>query len=312
MKLLVTKATTSKTMLVFILDSSSTVGAGLTGLTFGSAGLTWYYYREGAGTGATSVTLATQTIGTWATGGFIELDATNMPGWYELGVPDAVLATGVDFVGMQLKGATNMAPLNIEIQLTDFDVNDGVRGALTALPNAAADTAGGLPISDAGGLDLDSMKTDTAAILVDTGTTLPATLGTPVADVSADIASMKVDTAAILVDTAEIGVAGAGLTDLGGMSTGMKAEVQVEANAACVDVITVDAISEIAQGVPSATPNLSDAVMLMYMTLRNKLDVDTTSTDHLEVYNDAGVVITKKVLTDDGTVYSEAKMITGP
>ena len=90
------------------------------------------------------------------------------------------------------------------------------------------------------------------------------------------------------------------------------ASIQAEANAACVDVITVDAISEIAQGVPSATPNLSDAVMLMYMTLRNKLDVDTTSTDHLEVYNDAGVVITKKVLTDDGTVYSEAKMITGP
>jgi len=35
----------------------------------------------------------------------------------------------------------------------DFD--DAVRLGLTALPNAAADAAGGLPISDAGGLDLD-------------------------------------------------------------------------------------------------------------------------------------------------------------
>jgi len=35
----------------------------------------------------------------------------------------------------------------------DFD--DSVRLGLTALPNAAADAAGGLPISDAGGLDLD-------------------------------------------------------------------------------------------------------------------------------------------------------------
>ena len=36
------------------------------------------------------------------------------------------------------------------------DLDDGVRAGLTALPNAAADAAGGLPISDAGGLDLDA------------------------------------------------------------------------------------------------------------------------------------------------------------
>jgi len=40
---------------------------------------------------------------------------------------------------------------------------------------------------------------------------------------------------AILTDTAVIGVAGAGLTDLGGMSTGMKAEVNVEADTALTD-----------------------------------------------------------------------------
>lgn len=119
MKLLVKKGKTSKTALIFVQDSSSTTGAGLTGLLFNSASLTWYYYREAAGTGGTQVTLATQTIGTWATGGFIELDATNMPGWYEIGIPDAVLATGADFVGMVLKGATNMAQVNIEIQLVD-------------------------------------------------------------------------------------------------------------------------------------------------------------------------------------------------
>lgn len=37
-----------------------------------------------------------------------------------------------------------------------FDYTDGVRIGLTSLPNAAADAAGGLPISDAGGLDLDA------------------------------------------------------------------------------------------------------------------------------------------------------------
>ena len=39
---------------------------------------------------------------------------------------------------------------------------------------------------------------------------------------------ISTDVAAILVDTAEIGTAGAGLTDLGGMSTGMLAEVEAE------------------------------------------------------------------------------------
>ena len=40
---------------------------------------------------------------------------------------------------------------------------------------------------------------------------------------------------AILTDTAEIGVAGAGLTDLGGMSTTMKAQVNTEADTALTD-----------------------------------------------------------------------------
>lgn len=38
------------------------------------------------------------------------------------------------------------------------DLNDSVRLGLSALPAAAADAAGGLPISDAGGLDLDAMN----------------------------------------------------------------------------------------------------------------------------------------------------------
>lgn len=48
------------------------------------------------------------------------------------------------------------------------------------------------------------------------------------------IADIKAETVLILADTDDIGVAGAGLTDLGGMSTGMKAEVEVEANDALV------------------------------------------------------------------------------
>lgn len=47
-----------------------------------------------------------------------------------------------------------------------IDLDDSVRAGLTALPNAVADGAGGLPISDAGGLDLDTKLANTNEITV--------------------------------------------------------------------------------------------------------------------------------------------------
>lgn len=120
MKLAVVKGLTSKLLHVFIADAGVTTGAGLTGLVYNSAGLTAYYYREGAAS-ATSITLATMTVGTWASGGFKEIDATNMPGLYQIGVPDAALASGANSVAVLLKGAANMVPVVLEIELVAVD-----------------------------------------------------------------------------------------------------------------------------------------------------------------------------------------------
>lgn len=60
---------------------------------------------------------------------------------------------------------------------------------------------------------------------------------------------------------------------------------------------------------PSATPTFVAALMTLFMALRNKMDVTSSL---LEVHNDAGTVVAKKTLTDDGTTYSEAKMVDGP
>ncbi len=127
MKLLVKAGTTSKLVDVFIQDSSSTTGAGLTGLTNASSGLTWYYYREGAGAAVQVTTIDTMTLGTWVTRGFIVVDGTNMPGCYQLGIPDAALATGANSVIMELKGVTNMAPLVLEIQLDPVTITSNVQ-----------------------------------------------------------------------------------------------------------------------------------------------------------------------------------------
>lgn len=197
-KVSIKAGTASYTVSLFIQDSSSTSGAGLTGLVFNSAGLTAYYVRPGAA--AAAISLATQTAtGAWSSGGFAEIDSANMPGWYRLDVPDAVIAAGAKSAGIHLKGAANMAPLPVEIELTAWDNQDAVRGGLGALPNAAAAAAGGLPTVDASnhiaGVQGDTKQTGDAF----------ARLGAPAgASVSADVAAVKSQTAAIETDTQDI------------------------------------------------------------------------------------------------------------
>jgi hypothetical protein len=82
----------------------------------------------------------------------------------------------------------------------------------------------------------------------------------------------------------------------------------IEAANSVNDALTVDTVPELAQGVPPATPTIAEALMLPYMALRNKLDVDA---NFKEVHKDDGTMVTKKALTDDATTYSEAKMETG-
>jgi hypothetical protein len=157
-----TVGTTDQSILVFIPDSSSTTGAGLTGLTFESSGLVCYYERAGAASVALS--LVTQTVtGAHTDGGFVEIDSTNMKGWYRLDTPDAVQATGVDFVGLSLSGATNMGPCNVGIQLIAANLDDATGLGLTALDSLTAPgTEGGL----VRGSDTDSLE-DVAAAVTD-------------------------------------------------------------------------------------------------------------------------------------------------
>lgn len=112
--------TTSKLLKIFIQNNSVTTGAGLTGLVFNTAGLTAYYIREGASS-TTSIPLVTAVVGTFTSGGFIAVDATNMPGVYEIGIPNAALAAGAKSVLIYIQGATNMAPVLAEVELTAVD-----------------------------------------------------------------------------------------------------------------------------------------------------------------------------------------------
>ena len=118
-KLSLLAGSVSKTVKIFVQDGSLTTGLGLTGLVFNTASLVASYALEGAAS-AVVITLVTATLGTWTSGGFIVVDAANMPGMYELDLPNAAL-TGAKSVVVMLKGAANMVPVVLEIELTAVD-----------------------------------------------------------------------------------------------------------------------------------------------------------------------------------------------
>ena len=91
----------------------------------------------------------------------------------------------------------------------------------------------------------------------------------------------------------------------------LAAQAKLDVNAEVDTAISTTTIAELGVGIPVTTPTLTSAVMLVYMALRNKLDVNTDSPDLMEVHNDAGTIIATKTLTDDGSDYSEAKMASG-
>ena len=119
------QATSNRSEYVFVQDSASTTGGGKTGIAFNAASFTAYYVRPpvaGVGGTAVSITLATQTVsGAYSSGGWVEVDATNLPGIYRFDIPNAVFATGVDHAVVMLKGASGMAPVSLEYQLVGFD-----------------------------------------------------------------------------------------------------------------------------------------------------------------------------------------------
>jgi len=157
----VTLGVTDRTVLVFIPDPASTDGSGKTGLV--AANLTVSYTRVETDNDVvvTDVTGSLNNLAALTTAhtdwGVLEVSSTLAPGLYRLDIADAVFATGAWYAVVYVMITTSAAAASpMEFNLVAYNPLDGVRLGLTALPNAAADAAGGLPISDAGGLDLDA------------------------------------------------------------------------------------------------------------------------------------------------------------
>lgn len=160
---IITKGSTDQSLTLRMADSTD--GTPETGVTSATTGVdVWYRRQGGAKVSLTESNLSALTDA-HSDGGLLHIS----DGEYRVDFPDAAFASGADWVDVGW-GATGMVGFGGRVRLIAANLEDATRLGLTALPNAAADAAGGLPISDAGGLDLDTLNSNVSAILSDTGT----------------------------------------------------------------------------------------------------------------------------------------------
>jgi hypothetical protein len=183
---------TDQTIDIFIRDSSSTTGGGLTGLAYNTSSLTCYYRKGATGT-PTALTLATQTVGgAHSDGGFVAVDGTHCPGQYRLDLSDTIVATA-GMVTLYLQGATNMAPTVAEIEVVAVNKFDGVRMGMTALPNAAAEAAGGLYTRGSGAGQINQSANGQVDVNAATIATNALTASAIAADAGTELANAVLD-----------------------------------------------------------------------------------------------------------------------
>ena len=176
-KLNTARGSTGRIAWVFLPDSASTTGGGKTGLTNASAGLNVSVRRENTSTGVTTYTGANvgavATPGTWADPGsgkvnFKEVDATNLPGVYELHFENALFNAGDTsrwLAGMVQ--ATGVAPSPFEIALDAIDTQDGAAAGLSRLDAAVSSRSTYAGADTAGTTTLLARLTATRAGLLD-------------------------------------------------------------------------------------------------------------------------------------------------
>jgi len=173
MKFQLVKGETSVILTVFILDSSSAVGAGLADLIHTSSIVGGYVKRGGTGV-ALAVDEDVTTEGTYeapSTAAHVRIGtpANMTAGTYELHFHNDLFTTA-DWVTITLGGAANMAPLLIEIQLTGQNLNTAVPDVNAAQLGGAAQSATDLKDFADTGYDPTTHKV-AGVVLVDTSTT---------------------------------------------------------------------------------------------------------------------------------------------
>lgn len=146
------KLVSTSVILRIYLEKVST-GLGFTGLSNTSTGLiitiavlpgaTGAQYSSAASSIDSIGTLGSFQIPTTGNCRFREVNSTTQPGIYELQFDNTFFSSGKG-VTVLVGGVTDLKTETLLVPLVAFDPTDGVRLGLSALPNAAAEAAGGL------------------------------------------------------------------------------------------------------------------------------------------------------------------------
>jgi hypothetical protein len=125
----VRKGSTGKLLLINLRDAS---GLGpKTGARHDTEGASAAYVREGEGA-VRPVSLRPCTLGRHEPGGFVEVDAELLPGIYQFGAPNEMLAAGADSVTLALRFPDALfEPLTIS--LVAYDPQDADRLGMEAI-----------------------------------------------------------------------------------------------------------------------------------------------------------------------------------
>jgi hypothetical protein len=270
---------TDKFVLVNMYDLT---GAPKTGLAYSAVTAT---YTRNTGSADVDVTEVTMTMGTHVDGGWIEVDATNSPGLYQFGIPDAAIAAGAEsvifsfkatdtfqrfvhasLIDVNLRNGGNVAANTVQIEgsdatdqinaqadqaLADYDAPTNAEMVARTVTAATYATAAALATAqgDITAILADTSAMDTAAelqtLLTGTSGNLPT---------AAALSSVQSDITAILTDTAAVDTSAEMRTFLTGSDSAVARESTVATAQADLDILTGSNGATLATSQPNYAP----------------------------------------------------------
>lgn len=290
----VVKGSIDQSVIIRIVDSAD--GTPETGVVFNTSGIDLWYRREGAA--KVSITEASLSALTDAhsDGGILHIG----DGYYRLDLPDAAVATGAN--GVMVGGTvTGMVVLGDYVPLTDVNPYDAVRGGMTALPNAAAEAAGGLFTRGSGAGQINQPangRIDTNVVAMATDTVSAAALASSaVAEIQSGLSTL--DAAAV---RAALGLASANLdTQLAAVSAAIAAvagyvDTEVAAIKAKTDNLPVDPAD--ASDIAASFASISSAVATLAGYVDTEVAAIKAKTDKLTFDGANNVAANAKAIND--------------
>lgn len=277
------KGSTDQSTVIRIIDSTAFTPE--EGVEHNTAGIDLWYRREGATRTAITEAALTALDDAHSDGGIEHID----DGYYRLDLPDAAFATGAN--GVQVGGTvTGMIVIGTYHPLVDYDPQDTVRLGLTALPNAAAEGAGGLYTrgTGAGQIAQDANGTIRAGLADD------AITAAKIADDA--ISSEHINTGAITADAFAADAIVAATLATGAITSDAFAADAIVAATLATGAITSDAFAANAISATAIADNTITAAKIAGDAITaDKIADDAIGDEH---WNVSGVALAAGAITD--------------